>query len=66
MDASASSDDDISIISVTVSEEPLFIVDKDGAMTDVESLHSTTTEPQTSGVRETEDMVSRKRRRTLK
>jgi hypothetical protein len=68
MDASASSgdvsatfDDDISIISVTMSEEPLFVVDEDEGMTDVQSVVSTTTEPQASDVRETEDMVSIKR-----
>jgi len=63
--ASTASDDEISIISATMSEEPLFVVDGDGGVTDVQSVDSTTTEPQTSCGRDTEDMVSRKRLRVL-
>lgn len=65
-DVSVTSDDEISIISAAMSEEPLFVGEEDGGMTDVQSIHSTTTEPQTSGVREIEDMVGRKRRHILK
>lgn len=65
-DVSAASDDDLGIISVATSEEPLFVGDDEGAMTDVQSIHSATTEPQTSGMREIEDIVSRKRRQVLK
>jgi hypothetical protein len=35
-----------------MSEAPLFVVDEDGVMSDVQSVVSTITEPQTSSVRE--------------
>ena len=65
-DVSVTSDDEIGITSVAMSEEPLFVGDEDGGMTDVQSIHSATTEPQTSGVREIEDLVARKRRHAFK
>jgi len=64
-DVPAASDDDVSIISVTMSEAPLLFADEDGGMTDVQSVLSTTTEPQTSSGREMEDMAGGKRSRVL-